>query len=1459
MTLFCCPLFLLFFYCVLLAGHPCTFSRTPTLGRMSYHLFSFHRCRRLPCTTSAVIVLLALFSVFAFFVPIPNTFCSASLAHAATSPPKPAPSQTDVVQALPLRPVDPTVAAEKPIQPELEWQMHSSEQSALVDMLHATRRNAFLPWPDFWSGLLMKGLPRANGTFWLRFELAPASSPDSAAGTPGKRTSSVQESTPLPGLILDLNTRVFGQTAGQVQVWSVPAGAARGERILPIAPGLYPLPGSRSQSTTIYIRSQGLPGPGFAPLVRNQDGLNEVDVSGPRVMIGLLAFAFLLCLVRGVAERREWRLWAALYALCIGMEGFWTLPSTARGVIDIWDIPGLLAPGVALLILPHVGRHLMRTREHAPYLDMQLILLALPGLLISLLPLMPGQVWAIRYLPLWPILIPLFLPTVAAACVMKLPAARRFLLICTLPLLGLPAFLPAGDSLWHTGENSGLAGWLSLAPLAGLTLSALTCALIRVPRPVPATRNTRTGQSDTTSRRHVKTSFRTEKMHTGQHREEPPRPARRTAGARLELQPPQKPQGRIRHHSPLHLDLPSTGENRSLWPTTRDNDVIPGHIRAKGEELLSPEDVEQILRVPLDSILREICAIDQAPLPAEARRHAERLGLAGRRLAECVNGFGELSLPQDTFSRRGRDSGEAETHRELFDLHELMLETHNTIAEEAEARNLALSWFAAPYLPRCYEGDRQRLADVLRMLAASAVQATRRGLVQIRVQRVPESTDPGHLLFTVSDSGRGAPPMRRSSLGLIRAWELVGACDGSLSMESGPAGTSVSFTIRLAAQLPHTAQPFLPGPARSLDRPAPSASEHASGASTCRPNPVYPDNTRAGAGNSTAGSSSLSSEDRDLLSKLPASSLRIIIASETAGNRRLLAYYLDELPHEVLEARNAEEAVALYVQSPGALLLFDSGIPENDIIQAVSVIRHFEEEHTFPLASVLALVRDENQGERLRRAGCTHILNVPVSRKDLRLLALRLAPVPRRFRAAFMAEVATGMESRPGPRPDSAGKSEQPSRSRRGILPSLFSSKSGSETSVTSGRREIAGESRPARPVFSSVGEPMPMVREAETAEKSRETGKTGDPPALPELSPSPSLTPPEEPNRKETDRPDTTGEKKKEVLPLPAQARNGAIQGSVPSDPLQDTPSVVPTVHTANGQSEAAPVSAQSSPSVSPASLSLPPVSPRSAAGSASVSDPVPASGSAPDEATEWVGESTPVSGTEHAPLRLDPPRFRSALSPEETEEYPKRKRSLFQLLFGRRTPKQEQPPLSLSLPSSERSPEDAVEWVGEPTPIIRPRPKDNLFADIHTTPPEEGIPGAPASPLPETSVQEAVPDLSPDLPAQASASGNLDIPFGTENETGVPELTETLRTARYRLAASRSAVNRQRMEQTRDGAKQVVVAAKDLALYNLADLAACLEEATQSGSEEDVESLLPELLTAIDKAIAELGEADN
>lgn len=1130
--------------------------------------------------------------------------------------------------AHPSRPLDPALAGKEAVHPDLYWLLDSPAQSTLADVLQATKRNAFSPWPSFWPALRMEGLPRECGTFWMRFELAPSAAPtpktDAAPDAGGQ--SEAGSPSPVP-LVLDLNTRVFGQTAGRTQVWLAAAGAADGTQIIPTRAGLYPLPSHSNQISTIYIRTEGLPGPGFAPVVRAADGADgSAGFDIVRALFITLAVGVLLCLVRGVFERREWRLWAALYALAVGVHAFWGLPASATGIIRLWDMPGLLAPGVALFLLPHVGRHLMRTRERAPYLDMQLVLLALPGIPLTLIPLMPGHAWTMRYLPLWPALILLLLPTVLAACIRRLPAAGRFLLTCLIAIASLAAFPPQIESFLDAAGHPERMNWLSLAPLACLTVSVLLFTLMRAPRYADVTRKERTGQSDTSERarrqndplllphsaRIMETDGRTDRQ-----------AAADAALPRLEMRAP-VPHGVSRPTgTPLSLTPEREEPPLPLDPAWRQGPPSPASEYSRRPDA---EALEQRMRAPLDAVLREICAIDQAHLPADARRHADALNQAGRRLAECIGSLSHPDASHPDTPRPARPTRNETCRKDTFDLQELMLKTHNSLVEEANARNLALSWFTAPYLPRSYEGDGETLAGVLHMLAESAVRATQRGVVHIRVQRVPESTDPGHLLFTITDSGTGAPPLTRGSLALVRAWELVGRCGGAISMESGPTGTSVSFSIRLTAHVPHAAASTLSRPA---ERPSPNASERIGSLSprlSGRPGRLAGTSDTTGAAvNGPAGTlpdMSGAPDDAKAAAAPSAGALRIILASHTPANRRLLAYYLDELPHEVREARGTEEAREIYVRSPGTLLIFDDDIPEDDVIRAVAAIRLFEGEQNIPLASILALSGDDAKSERLRRAGCTHVLRTPVSRKELRLLALRLAPVPRSLRAAFTGEASARPDARPALRLDGTSRAasmntvaKQPTGS--GVRP------------VYPARASLPVQPLPPDPTHDA--RPAPDTRAAEEAGRARQHVSENRAPAeTREWRPvwkrekaqhAPDQAAPETPRPSAEDM---------------AEARDTAVETASPAE------AVLPT-------------------------------------------------------SSEPLRTSEPQAAAPHQPAATERP-------PQDPElPAPPRRRSWKDILFGRRAPAPEKSPLR-PLAEPDQSPNSAVEWVGEPTPILKP-----------------------------------------------------------------------------------------------------------------------------------------------------------
>ena len=1394
-----------------------------------------------------------------------------------TAPETPASPVVQTASALPAVSGEAASALDKegasaPLQ--AAWLLDPKGTHTLTDVLSPDAQKEFKPYEP-------ESLPHQAGTIWIRLDLE------------GK--------APAFPLVLDLNTRIASQLPGIPQVWLARPGESNGTPVRPTSEGLYSLPNPLPDQTSIYIRVNGIPAPGFAPTLRNAASLTLVDELGTQPQLVALAVLLFLCLLRGVAERREWRMWAALYIAAVWVQAFWGLPTTPAGEVSRWDMPGLLAPGVALLILPHVGRHMLRTRHHAPFIDMQFVLLALFGIALSAAPLIPGYTWTLQFLPLWPLFMLLLLPGTLAACIRKLPGAKRFLLICILPPLGMLALFPLSrllpepiiSLLPRALESFMTPGVVSLIPLTGLALSALLAALCPSPKPLPApNRSTRDAQNGRAGTAALELGGASKVSETSFDRL-PPLSAE-PEGLELADFPKRKPAAANVRPEPARAAEASRPTSR-----TPEKSPYPQALQTP----LSAGMVEESLRAPLDALLRAISAVDQSQLSAEARRRTDALGVAGRNLATAIGNMGRgVSHAQD-FDRKER-----------FDLNQLLLETHEAVSSLAESKNLGLSWFIAPYLPRCYEGRRAQLANVLALLVESAVLATDRGMVQIRAQRLPESTDPGHLLFTVSDTGSGMPPLERSTLALVRTWELVGPDGELVSLESGPKGTTVSFSMRLAAHVEQQPVPAAPEP------------------------------------------------DKETLSRLPASSLRIIVASSVPANRQMLSYYLDELPHEIIEARSAGEAKALYRRTPGALIIFDDDMPEESIAEAVASIRIFEGEHNFPLASILALAGSDEQIDALRRAGCTHFLKKPITRKDLRVLTLRLAPVSRRFKDTG------GASQKPAPKPQAAapkspprvspdipnlpefpepakplpalstdGNSHaaEPAPAKKGLFASLFApfrkqaKPAAPETPAVAAPVDepvmTLTEKAPEKPIkLSSVGEPMPISK------------------APSEEAPAPK-TRPERPN------------------PLEERAKHMPAQPSAPKDAAEWVGEPMPIIKKKDGdQKTALQVEAP---------LEMPTQEKEAEKRPDSEHDSVPRRSETPAplnampalDLDEWVGEPTPITkpltlsdpltASGEAPLTLEP---KQAASPQKRDSAPLTLDPADEepLTLTAQADKEEPLMLGTPLPDGKPSLSNDALMLDEPLGNRRKLPLTglelepqviNLTEPVRTPTPaqpaEKGIPdlfgaprtaqhsgprslldeaaclapceqgsrptantgglaiddivelGAPmnqaAQPLPEKSAALPEPQeapLTPVLPAEDGETAAQEQPAATPETPGqepalpaadgrkaTPQHAEQESEAsdeaiRTLLAELDKALERAIQGEQSGNAQMVCEAAAHIGrlaetydLRVLDDPARCLEEVACSGNMDEIVQLMPDLVSAINRNRASFEEAER
>lgn len=608
-------------------------------------------------------------------------------------------------------------SGEMPLLPYLDYYI---DETLSMDIEEAAAPGLAASYKPF----SLESLPRVEGITWLRFTISPLP-PETRPAT----------------FLLDMGQSIPGRPTLFDPEKNELSGALEWHENFPAHRNILLLPEEGPQPVTCYIRLDGLPGPWFSPVIRTPQNAasNLLGLSRTGAILAL-AVVMLLCLLRGASEKGQWRIWTGLYVAAALLQALLGMPESSQN-FGMYNLAAVLLPGIALMLLPHVGRHLLNTPGNSRNLDIQLFLLSLPGAALALLPLLPGWHWLDRWIDLWPAATIIFVPTALGAWIGGLNGAKRFLLACLVPPL-FTAFAWAGIDFGFP------ANFLASLPLWGVAISALLLV---------------TGSSrDAGAKERKKDNASPELSTTGSDQV-------------------------INLDNPLgdpHLRLVSPPEPEK---TPEQQIALPDIPEEKSEELDWLQARENALRKPLDEILRQSAALGECSLPPAVRQYAEQMIAAACNMADIMAG----TLPVQ------HAENEAQNAEKTFNLQQLLRQVHNSVAAGAETTGTALSWYMPPHLGRSFKGEADELKKILSMLLESAVRASRNGSVHLAARRVPESPDEGHLLFTITDNGSGVPPKERSTLAIAKAWEMIGRTGGYLALESSPTGVSVALSIRL--------------------------------------------------------------------------------------------------------------------------------------------------------------------------------------------------------------------------------------------------------------------------------------------------------------------------------------------------------------------------------------------------------------------------------------------------------------------------------------------------------------------------------------------------------------------------------------------------------------------------------------------------------------------------------------
>ena len=198
------------------------------------------------------------------------------------------------------------------------------------------------------------------------------------------------------------------------------------------------------------------------------------------------------------------------------------------------------------------------------------------------------------------------------------------------------------------------------------------------------------------------------------------------------------------------------------------------------------------IRTPMNGVLSMTELLLETEQTPPQRRFTSTVHQSAHHLLGVINDILDFSRAE---------VGKLEIEPSVFDLHEMIEDTADLLAEQAQRKGLELADFIDDAVPRTVRADPVRLRQVLTNLMGNAVKFTLRGEVMLRVTRLPdegaatwqtEAVAPCRLEFSVTDTGVGIPAAEQG-----RVFQAFTQADGSLARHFGGTGLGLAISKQL--------------------------------------------------------------------------------------------------------------------------------------------------------------------------------------------------------------------------------------------------------------------------------------------------------------------------------------------------------------------------------------------------------------------------------------------------------------------------------------------------------------------------------------------------------------------------------------------------------------------------------------------------------------------------------------
>ncbi len=399
-----------------------------------------------------------------------------------------------------------------------------------------------------------------------------------------------------------------------------------------------------------------------------------------------------------------------------------------------------------------------------------------------------------------------------------------------------------------------------------------------------------------------------------------------------------------------HTDISYIKEHERMLKDERDR--AEAASAAKGEFLAH---MSHEIRTPLTAVsgIAEILSGSDAITDKGHRKLIKTLRTSTETLKELINDILDFSKIE---------SGEVELHNQKFVLGEMFEQVISIMSVKANEKLLDFSFDFDDLRGTVFNGDRQRLRQILINLIGNAIKFTESGYVGITA-RIEQIGDSHVIRIDVKDSGVG---IHESAIPII--FEKFRQADSSISRGYGGTGLGLSISMSLAQIMGGTIK---------------VESEQGRGSTFSLILPFAQVTSDSGVDISKVVRMQ---KLNDRLKAAIGEKKRILLVEDYEGNIVVLSYILKALNCNYDIAKTGLEAIKLWKEKHYDLVLMDIQMPEMDGLTASRIIRKVEDEQALPRTPIIgltahALIADK---QKCIEAGMDKYLPKPIVEADLK-------------------------------------------------------------------------------------------------------------------------------------------------------------------------------------------------------------------------------------------------------------------------------------------------------------------------------------------------------------------------------------------------------------------------------------------------------------------------------------------